>query len=407
MVAGNDRPGVMLAEAAARYLELYGVQAGRRVAVISNNAEGLRAATRLREAGVEVVAAIALGDVPCPPELAHEVFHSPKAISIRGGRGVRHVCVTGTDGRTVSLACDAVLMSGGFQPSVQLWTQASGRVQWSEAAQALLPVGAVDGVIICGAAAGTVGSSGATRQRDRSPATGALAVLAGLPDEPAERFGGPGIPCRGDIARELIRAGELAFVDIHNDVTQSDLELAMREGYRSIDHVKRYTTLGMGPDQGRTSARNGSRLTARDTPAPAIRTTTMRPPWCPVPFAAVAGTRAGPLASPWRSTLLMAWAKAAGAVFYESGPIGGGQATSRRRERRSPQQHARSNGSPAARRHLRLVPTGQDLCARPRQRSLSRSRLCRADRHDEADDRARRPHAAGGWPYLRRWRRVP
>ena len=145
VMAGNDRPGVMLAEAAVRYLELYGVQVGRRVAVISNNAEGLRAAARLREAGVAVVAVVALGDLPCPPELAHDFLPRPKAISIRGGRRVRRVCITGADGRTASLACDAVLMSGGFQPSVQLWTQAGGRVQWSEPAQALLPVGSWTG----------------------------------------------------------------------------------------------------------------------------------------------------------------------------------------------------------------------------------------------------------------------
>jgi sarcosine oxidase subunit alpha len=318
VLAGNDRPGVMLADAALHYLDLFGIAVGQRVAVVTNNARGLATAASLQERGVSVVGVAAVGDLAASGGLQPDVVRNPAAIAIRGGRHVRGLDMRLSDGRRHALACDAVLLSGGFQPAVQLWTQAGGRLQWSEAAQALLPVGEAPGVLICGAAAGTLlpaeaAASGAAAGRH------ALSMLAGQATLPAERFGGPGTRCAGPVSVPALRANEPAFVDVHNDVTRDDVALAMREGYRAIDHVKRYTTLGMGPDQGRTSARNGARLVAGDGPAAGIRTTTMRPPWRPVPFAAVAGTRAGTLASPWRTTPLTDWAVARGAVLYESG----------------------------------------------------------------------------------------
>lgn len=318
VVGGNDRPGVMLANAAQQYLDFFGVRVGERVAVIANNAEALDMAASLGRRGLTMVGVVALGDWPCPDGLAPVLLQRPVALSILGGRRVRGVRMTVADGTRRTIACDAVLLSGGFQPSVQLWTQSGGRVLWSEAAQALMPVGPADGVVICGSAAGTQGDEDA-QSSGVAAGQSALSVLAGASAMPAERFGGPGIRCVGGLAVASDRTGEPAFVDLHNDVTLDDLDLATREGYRAIDHVKRYTTLGMGPDQGRTSARNGARLTAADGPPAGIRTTTMRPPWRPVPFAAIAGTRAGPLASPWRTTPLTDWAKARGAVFYESG----------------------------------------------------------------------------------------
>lgn len=316
VIAGNDRPGVMLADAGWRYRELFGVSVGERIAVVSNNAEGVQVAARLRDAGADVVAVAALGAMSCAPNLPAELFHRPQAISLRGGRRVRRIAMRDGQGREVSIACDAVLISGGFQPAVQLWTQAGGRLAWSEAAQALLPVGSAEGVIICGAAAGATDAAALSGAR---AGANALAVLKGGAAQPAEDFGGPGIACWGDVSAPALKDSEKAFVDFHNDVTRDDVDLALGEGYGAVDHLKRYTTLGMGPDQGRTSARNGARLAMRDAPAAQIRTTTMRPPWRPVPFAAIAGTRAELLASPWRTTPLTAWSKAQGAVLYESG----------------------------------------------------------------------------------------
>ena len=378
VMAGNDRPGVMLAEAAVRYLDLYGVRVGQRVAVVSNNAEGLRAAARLREAGVAVVAVVAVGDLPCPPELANDLLHRPEAISIRGGRRVRRVTHEGPRmGERPRLPATPCSCPAASSLPCSYGRRPGGRVQWSEAAQALLPVGIVDGVMICGAAAGTTESTGAAASGALAGES-ALAVLAGRPAEPAETFGGPGVACAGDVAMRPVRAGEPAFVDIHNDVTRDDLELAMREGYRSIDHVKRYTTLGMGPDQGRTSARNGARLTAGDTPPSTIRTTTMRPPWRPVPFAAVAGTRAGTA----RLALALHAADGMGQGSRRGdstspGPTGAGQATSRRTARRSPRRREagsdwRSGSASASTTHRRWA---RSACAAPTAPASSTSSM--------------------------------
>ncbi len=318
VVPGNDRPGVMLAEAAEHYLIHHGVRIGDRVAMIVNNRRAIETAGRLHAAGLNIVALAAVGDLPAPEGLHAGCVIEAKAASIRGFRRVRGVTIKRSGGRSTTFGCDAVLVSAGFQPQVQLWTQAGGRVQWSEAAQALLPAGSAEGVLICGAAAGTDGDAAAA-ESGRRAGEAALAILSGAPATPAEALGGPGEACAGPVAVPSADRGGPAFVDLHNDVTSADLDLALRENYRSIDHVKRYTTLGMGPDQGRTSARNGARLTSEGAPASGIRTTTMRPPWRPVPFAAVAGSRAGTLASPYRTTPLTQWAIDRGAVLYESG----------------------------------------------------------------------------------------
>lgn len=323
VVAGNDRPGVMLAEAAAAHLDLFGVRAGERVAVVANNAHGLSTAARLYGNGLNIVAVVAPPALAPPSGLPAQhvhlpAIHVPAAVSIRGGRGVRGLSMTLSDGQRLDLACDAVLLSGGFQPSLQLWTQAGGRTTWSEEALALLPVGEAVGVVICGAAAGTPDLDAARASGARA-GENALAVLGGAKAGSAHLFGGTGIPCAGPPVLPPVRPGEPAFVDLHNDVTLDDIALARRENYTAIDHVKRYTTLGMGPDQGRTSARNGAWLAGAGQPGAEIRTTTMRPPWRPVPFAAVAGTRAGTLATPFRTTPLTGRARERGAVFYESG----------------------------------------------------------------------------------------
>ena len=309
VLAGNDRPGVMLAGAAASYLTRHGVLAGRKAVLVANNAEGLAAAAVLRAAGIELAAVVDMGGTLATDSDTPRIV-APVALSIRGGRRVRAVRAIDRDGKRHTVACDLVLVSGGFQPTLALWTQAGGSVAWCEPAQALLPTGNVPGVAICGSAAGVTGL-------DAAMASGRAAGSGSS----GSAFG-PGVACAPLLAVAPLRRGEAAFVDIHNDVTADDIALALRENFRAIDHVKRYTTLGMGPDQGRTSARNGAVLAAGpDGPSRAIRTTTMRPPWRPVPFAAVAGTRAGPLAAPFRTTPLTARFEAMGAVMYEAGAL--------------------------------------------------------------------------------------
>ena len=313
VLAGNDRPGAMLAGAARGLLERFGVRVGERVVLIANGAAGLPAAAAVRGAGGRVELVSPAGSTWTSPE-GQRVIRAA-ALSIRGRGRVREVRLRTADGEDVVLPCDAVLMSGGLQPALQLWTQAGGRLRWSATSQALLPDGEVPGVLVCGAAAGAHGDA-ASVQSGRA-AGHAAAAAAANGTAAVGIFGGPGFACDGGIAIPPLHDGEAAFVDIHNDVTADDVALALREGYRSIEHVKRYTTLGMGPDQGRTAARNGAVLAAAaDAPT---RVTTMRPPVRPVPLAAVAGGVSGPWATPWRETPVTGWAVGTGAVLYESG----------------------------------------------------------------------------------------
>ncbi len=271
---GNDRPGIMLAGAARTWLNRYGVLPGTRSILLAQ---------------------------------------------LQGGEPLAQ-----------TQPCDLVLMSGGFTPSVHLFSQSRGKLMWDEGLQAFLPgapaerarsAGACRGVfglgaaLSDGAAAGAAAAyeataptrtgvrpSGAAAAAPAPPATGGGAGFAGALPQPA-----------GPRAR--------AFVDWQNDVTTRDLALATREGFRSIEHIKRYTTTGMATDQGKTSNLNALGIVSRTLgkPIPEVGLTTFRMPYTPVSFGSFAGPSRGELFDPVRTTPMHEWARARGAVFEDVG----------------------------------------------------------------------------------------
>lgn len=264
---GNDRPGVMLASAARTYLHRYAVLPGRRIAIVTSHDAALRAAEDFRAAGAKIAAVIDT--------------RQGATITATGGRK-RVAWVRLGDGRTI--ACDTVLMSGGFTPSVHLLSQARGALRFDPACQAFVPAAPLPGLRAVGACAGDFGS-------DTGGTLGAL--------NPHGK----------------------AFVDFQHDVTAKDVALAVREGFRSIEHIKRYTTTGMATDQGKTSNLNALGIAA-DALALApeqIGLTTFRPPYTPVTFGSFAGPARGTLFEPVRETSLHDRAVAQGAVFEDVG----------------------------------------------------------------------------------------
>jgi sarcosine oxidase subunit alpha len=301
---GNDRPGILLAGAARSYLGRYGVRAGTRAVVVTAADGAHRAALDLEAAGVEI-AAIA------------DLRKGTKVTGTRGNRRVKRIQV---DGRWID--CDLVLMSGGWAPSVHLFSQSRGRLTWSDAARSFVPSQSAERERSAGACRGVYGLAAALA--DGAAAGSAAANASGRPGEALrfavigdDRLGGPSPAGAGPPADP----GPRAFVDFQNDVTARDLLLATQEGFRSIEHVKRYTTVGMATDQGKTSNLNALGIVAGrlGRAVPDVGHTTFRMPYTPVSFGSLAGAARGDLFEPVRTTPIHESAAALGAVFEDVG----------------------------------------------------------------------------------------
>lgn len=324
----NDRPGIMLADAARTFALRYGALPGRRAVVAAGDDSTYAAALELKEAGVEVAAIADLrpsarGD---GPERARSeglrVETGARIAGTRGRRRLREVTLAhGT--REERIAADLLLMAGGWTPSVHLFSQSRGKLRYDEGLDAFLPDRSAQAERSAGACRGVFGLGECLE--DGYAAGEAAARAAAFSPPPPRRFALDGArPAQagsGPLAAPDPGAKGKAFVDFQNDVTARDLRLAVREGFRSIEHVKRYTTVGMATDQGKTSNLNALRVVA-DTlgaPVPAVGLTTFRMPYTPVTFGTMAGLSRGDLFDPVRTTPIHGWAAERGAVFEDVG----------------------------------------------------------------------------------------
>ena len=320
----NDRPGVMLAGAVRTYVNRFAVVPGRRAVVFADNDDAYRTAGDLAAAGIEVAAIV---DARAePPAAAREaaarsaVRHHAGAVLRRalGGQRLFGAELAHADGRTERIACDLVAMAGGWNPTVHLTTHLGGKPLWDQRLSALVPGKRPPGMSVAGAAAGHFSLAACLAG---GSAAGAEAARD-LGFAPA-----PGVvPETGEILTvtplwQVKDAPGKAFVDFQNDVTASDIKLSAREGFRSAEHVKRYTTLGMATDQGKVSNLNGMAVLAEATGRTVadVGMTTFRPPFVPVAMGAFAGHHRGKDFRPTRLTPSHQWAEEQGAVFVETG----------------------------------------------------------------------------------------
>ncbi len=252
--ANNDRPGVMLSQAVRSYVQRFGVVPGKRVVIATNNDDAYRTAASLEAAGAEVVAILDARPAPAGADCGFPVHNSAVPLSTKGARH----CLSGVsalvDGAVKNWSADLLAVSGGFTPVVHLHMQAGGTLDWNDAAQAFVPAIARQNVRTIGGAA------------------------------------------RPDPVFTVKPAGSAkkSFVDFQNDVTLADVDLAWAEGYRSVEHLKRYTTLGMATDQGKTSnmAALGRLAEKQGVAIPEAGLTTFRPPYTPVTMGLLAGAGA-------------------------------------------------------------------------------------------------------------------
>ncbi|MDI2032841.1 2Fe-2S iron-sulfur cluster-binding protein [Saccharopolyspora sp. TS4A08] len=299
--AGNDRPGVMLASAVSTYLRRFGVVPGRDVVVATTCDSAYATAAELVAAGCRVKAIVDSRDDPPPADVP---VIAGAAVVETAGRCVESVRLS--DGTEID--CDLLAVSGGWSPVLHLH---DGDRRWDDGIAAFRPV---DG-LVAGAANGTFDLPGCIAE---GLETGARAVGTSPPPTPDL----PPEPIRPPRPVWLAPGDDTEqFVDFQRDATVADIRRAVRAGLRSVEHIKRYTTIGVGSDQGKTSWVNATAIIAEElgTTPGEVGTPTFRPPYVPVPFAMMAGRERGDLHDPIRTTPMHSWHVAHDAVFEDVG----------------------------------------------------------------------------------------
>ena len=337
--SGNDLPGVMLSGAARTYANRYGALPGRRVVISTNNDDAYRTALALQKLGVMVRAIADIRDNPKGPlikavkDAGIQVLAGHAVTTAAGKLRVGRVEISPVNGDASAVTgeashmdCDLLLMSGGLSPAVHLHSQARGKLKWDETTLCFKPSLTVSREASVGAANGTFDlAKGLAEAAKTALKTMAKQGLSGaevaMPEVAAPRQSWAPVAA-WKIANGLPAGqGDKAFVDFQNDVTGSDIQLASREGYHSVEHVKRYTTTGMATDQGKTSNINalGILADALGNEIPNVGTTTFRLPYTPTSIGAIAGRDIKGLFDPVRRTRMDSWHQEAGATFEHVG----------------------------------------------------------------------------------------
>ena len=321
----NDLPGVMLAGAARAYANRYAVRAGDRAIVFAGNDSAAATVHDLAAAGVSIVAVV---DPRPEPGIAMQdaarqagtTLHAGHAVrrALGNRHGVQAVEIDGAGG-TRRLDCDLVAVSGGWNPTIHIASHLGHKPSWNPQLGAFVAQSVPDGMHVAGAAGGAL-ALGAALESGAACAAAAIEAAGGA----ARRVELPAVapePVSGAPLWRVRNSVGKAFVDFQHDVTFDDIALAEREGYRSVEHLKRYTTLGMATDQGKTANVTGLALMAELTGLEIgkVGTTTFRPPYTPVAIGALAGHARGRHFRPVRHCPTHAWAEKAGAVFVEAG----------------------------------------------------------------------------------------
>ncbi|KID12317.1 sarcosine oxidase subunit alpha family protein [Ponticoccus alexandrii] len=312
----NDRPGIMLAGALRAYVNRWAAAPARRVAIFTNNDDGHRTALDLKAKSVEVAAVI--DTRPGQGHADYEVLHG-EIMDTAGRRGLTGVTVRLADGGTRTLDCGALGVSGGWNPNLGLTCHQRGRPSWDEGIAAFVPGDTLPGgMSVAGAARGLFSTHAALT----SGAEAATRIASDLGHDATA----PDLPRAEDAPVNItafwhVRDAKRAWIDQQNDVTAKDVKLAHQENFVSVEHLKRYTTLGMATDQGKTSNMGGLAIMAEiaGKGIPQVGTTIYRPPFTPIAMGTLAGRSRGKDFRPVRKTPSHVYAEEQGAVFVEVG----------------------------------------------------------------------------------------
>ena len=327
----NDRPGVMQASAVSSYIRNYAVKPGQKAVVFTNNNSAYRTVSDLSRAGISIAAVVDVRSrvddhVVKVASQASDFYQDSIVQTVYGNKRVTGVGIRSRETGRIKrkIDCDLVCVSGGWNPIVHLFSQSGGSLDYNEQIHAFIPAKSLQKSLVAGAARGRFNLRDSLR--DGFEAGQLAAETIGLPvqAQPSlkviDRFDAEYSIEEFWSVPPINRLGK-AFVDLAGDVTVNDLHLALREGYESIEHLKRYTTAGMGLDQGKTANVTAIGIVAKHAGVSMaeVGTTTFRPPYTPVEFGEFAGSCTEDVVLPYRYTPMTEWHKSAGAVMFEAG----------------------------------------------------------------------------------------
>jgi len=335
----NDKPGVMIASAVSAYVNRYGVRPGKRLVYFVNNDSAYRSVLDVVEAGIDVEAVVdsrnnSQGDLAM--EVRNKgvrIFNQHVIVDVKGSSRVEGVSLAAIDkhmqvigGTTKQIDCNTLVVSGGWSPAVHLFAQSGGKAKWDDEQACFVPGQSMQKAQHnCGSANGCFSlsdciSEGFDAGVKAATETGFDTQKPEMPETAVEKQT-PIQPLWLVPSPHKDRQGPKQFVDYQNDTGAADIKLAIQEGYKSIEHIKRYTALGFGTDQGKLGNINGMAIAAQTLgqTIPQTGTTTFRPAYTPVTFGAVAGPELGDLFDPIRKTAIHAWHLENGAEFENVG----------------------------------------------------------------------------------------
>jgi sarcosine oxidase subunit alpha len=323
--AHNDRPGVMMASAIQAYVNRYAAKPGKRAVLFANNNSIYAVARDLRAAGVELAAIIdSRSEVNDLPDDLKDirVLNNHVVEQCHGAKRLRSITVKdrATD-ETTNIDCDLLGVSGGWNPTVHLFSQSRGQIEYDASLATFIPGKAVQ-------ACQCIGSASAIFTLEKVMQDAVQKTLLALEPDHNNAIHLPKLDTEINYSIEALWHVDVneslatkSFIDIQNDVTLADVHLAMREGFDAVEHVKRYTTAGMGIDQGKTGNLNviGAIALKNGCAPDEIGTTTFRSPYVPIEFGSLTGVREESVYLPYRHTSITQWNKDHGAQMYEAG----------------------------------------------------------------------------------------
>ena len=330
----NDTPGVLLSSAAKEYMKVYGVLVGKKPIIFTNNDSAYETAIEFKKNGVDPIV------LDSRKELSSDLIKEAKSLGINikfeyvvvnanGYRKVKSADIAKisddktTLGKIENIVCDCICVSGFWTPTIHLASQSGGKTKFNEEIDAFIPskskqnettVGSANGIFNLQDSLNTSFETGYNLSKKITKEDNKLSVPTVVEKKSSkhDKFWCVPLPKGKKYKR---------FLDFQNDVAVSDIEIAIREGYRSIEHVKRYTTLGMATDQGKTSNLNGLQLVSNieNKLVPEVGHTTFRPPYTPVSIGAIVGREVGKHSKPTRKSPMHSWHKKNNAVFVDAG----------------------------------------------------------------------------------------
>ena len=330
----NDVPGVLLSSAAKEYLKIYGVLVGKKPIIFTNNDSGYETAIEFKKNGIDPIILDTRKDanseiIKEAKELNINIKFSYVVVAAKGYKKVNSADIAkiSDDKKNISnienIKCDCICVSGFWTPTIHLASQSGNKTKFNEEIDAFVPshskqkevtLGSANGVFTLEETLKTSFEKGSelSKQITNKENKVSIPTVVEKKSSKHDKFWCVPLPEGKNYKR---------FLDFQNDVAVSDIQLALREGYRSIEHVKRYTTLGMATDQGKTSNLNGLQLVSEveNKVVPQVGHTTFRPPYTPVSIGAIVGREVGKHSKPTRKSPMHYWHEKNNAVFVDAG----------------------------------------------------------------------------------------